>query len=81
MQVNANGIPIDIPGQRKKVVKIQTSQKLHNEFKKYTKFVTMQGKEDGHDVIVIVPKAHPEYFELKAKKFRKIEEWDRREIS
>ncbi|RUL56485.1 hypothetical protein [Lysinibacillus antri] len=81
MQTNRNGIPLDVPRQRKKVTKIQITKNLQNDFNQFTKFVTMQGKEDGHVVTVIVPKAHPEYQELRAKKFRKIEEWDWRETS
>jgi hypothetical protein len=79
MQINANGIPVDIPGQRKKVAKIQTTKKLQNDFNQFTKFATMAGVEDGCKVTVIVPMGHKDFKTLLAQGFKVIDVWNRRD--
>lgn len=80
MQMTKHGIPIDIPGQRKKIGRITTSQTLHNDFNKFNKFATMVGKEGGFPVTVIVPTMHPEFKQLKLQGFKVLEIWDKRDI-
>lgn len=80
MQVNANGIPVDIPRLRKKVTNIQTPKILHNDFLKFNRFATMLGYENGCSVTAVVPVAHPDYKVLKKQGFRILEVWDKCEI-
>ena len=76
MQMTKNGIPLHIPGQHKKVAKVQV-QKPHNDFNKFTKFATMSGREDGCYVTVIVPMGHLEFKEYLAQGFKVIDIWSK----
>lgn len=55
-----NGIPLDIPGQSKKLSKVQV-QKPQSEFNKFYKFATMVGFEEGCHVTAVVPMGHPDF--------------------
>ncbi len=80
MQVNANGIPIDIPRQRKKApttIKFSVSK----DFYRFKRFATMVGYEDGCNVTATVPMGHPEFKLLLAQGYKVIDIWDRRDIA
>lgn len=78
MQMTKNGIPIDVPGQRKKVP--TTSRfKAHRDFYKFKTYATLIGFEDGYKVTVTVPLKHPEFKNYISKGFKVIEVWDRRD--
>lgn len=75
---NKNGIPVDIPGQR--FTKPQATPKkhfVHKDYHKYSVFLTMQGYELGHRVIVVVPQNHKDVKALKKQGFHIIERWTR----
>ncbi|WP_400194646.1 hypothetical protein [Lysinibacillus telephonicus] len=80
MQMTKNGIPIDIPSQRKKA---PTTKKFnaHKDFYKFKRFATMVGYEDGCNVIATVPMGHPEFKALLKQGYRVIDIWDRRDIA
>ncbi|QCR33152.1 hypothetical protein [Lysinibacillus sp. SGAir0095] len=73
-----NGIPLDIPGQRKKTTKVQVVQKPRNDYNKYNTFATMSGFENRCYVTAIVPTMHPEFKVLKKQGYRVLEVWDKR---
>lgn len=75
-----NGIPLDIPGQRKKVGKVQVIQTPQSDYIVYNKFATMVGFEDGCTVTAIVPVAHPEFKAMKKQGYRVVEVWDKRNV-
>ncbi|WP_346235704.1 hypothetical protein MKY04_09180 [Lysinibacillus telephonicus] len=80
MQMTKNGIPIDIPSQRKKA---PTTGKFSvpKDFYKFKRFATMVGFEEGCNVIATVPMGHPEFNNFINKGFKVIEVWDRRNIA
>jgi len=73
-----NGIPLDIPGQRKKVSKIQVA-KQRNDFNKFTKFATMVGFEDGCYVTAVVPMGHEDFKSFLAEGYKVIDVWNTRD--
>ena len=78
MQMTKNGIPLHIPGQHKKVAKVQVVQK-RNDFNEFTKFATMVGFEDGCRVAAVVPMGHPEFKEYLAQGYKVIDVWSDRQ--
>jgi len=74
-----NGIPIDIPGARKSVPKVNV-QKV-NEYNQYNVYVTMHKREDGQNIWTMVPLMHPDYKKLRQEGYRITEKWDKREVS
>lgn len=78
MQMTKNGIPIDIPSQRKKA---PTTGKFSvpKDFYKFKRFATLVGYEDGCNVTVTAPMGHPEFKELLAQGYQVIDIWDRRD--
>ncbi|BDH60109.1 hypothetical protein MTP04_02390 [Lysinibacillus sp. PLM2] len=81
MQINKNGIPLDIPGQQKKVSNIRTTQKLHNDFSEFNEYATMTGYEDGCFVTAVVPVKHPDFKKLISQGYRLVETWRKGEIA
>lgn len=79
MQFRKNGIPIDVPDQRKKVV--TKNFKGHEDFYRYKDFATLEGVEDGCRVTATAPIAHPEFKQLIGKGYRVIEKWKRSDIA
>lgn len=79
MQFRKNGIPIDVPDQRPKVV--TKTFKGHEDFYKYKKYATLTGFEDGCKVIATAPIEHPEFKKLLDKGYRVIETWKRSDIA
>lgn len=73
MQTNKHGIPI---AQQSKKQHFKTF-KPHPDFRKYKVFVTMVGYEDGCQVIIICPLAHPDFKKLKKAGYQVIEKWTR----
>lgn len=80
MQVSKNGIPIDIPKQRKKAP-TTNEFKAHNDFYRYKKYATLEGFEDGFRVTATAPIGHPDFKDLLAKKYRIVEKWERSDIA
>jgi hypothetical protein len=76
-----NGIPVDMPWQRKKTAKISTSKHLHNDFNKFNKYATMVGFEDGYAVTVVVPMGHKDFKLLQRQGFKIVDVWEKREIA
>lgn len=74
-----NGIPIDIPGARKQVIKAK-AQKIP-EYNQYNVYVTMFKRVDGQNVWTMVPLMHPDFKALKKEGYRITEKWDKREVS
>ncbi|MBD8026448.1 hypothetical protein H9636_07220 [Ureibacillus sp. Re31] len=79
MQFRKNGIPIDIPGQHKRV---STNHfKAHKDFYRYKDYATLEGLEEGFRVIATAPVAHPEFKNLLDRGYRVIETWKRSDIA
>ena len=74
MQTNKHGIPIvtTMP----KMQKYQTFMP-HPDYKKYQKYATLIGYEDGHKVIATCPVEHTDYEKLKKQGYKEIEQWTR----
>ena len=73
-----NGIPLDIPGQRKKLTKVKVVQS-RNDFNNFTKFATMVGFEDGCYVTAVVPMGHPDFKTFLAQGYKVIDIWNTRD--
>lgn len=73
-----NGIPLDIPVQRKKLSNVVVQKQ--NDYCKFNKFATMLGFEEDCIVTVVVPVAHPEFKKLKKQGYRVLEVWDKKEV-
>jgi|GEM_PF-1122468 len=70
-----NGIPIDIPGARKKVPKVKTQKSA--EYNKYKTFATMFKKENDNRIWATVPVAHKDFKSLKKEGFQIVEVWNK----
>lgn len=79
MQLNKNGIMVDIPGLRKRTTKI--IQKPRNDFTRYKTFATMIGYENGCNVTATVPVAHDDFKKLKQQGYKVVEVWEKGEIA
>ncbi|MFP7199716.1 hypothetical protein SFC08_01965 [Lysinibacillus halotolerans] len=80
MQITKHGIPIDIPGQRKKIPNTNAFKAL-KDFYRYKDYATLEGLEEGFRVIATAPVAHPEFKKLIDRGYRVIETWKRSDIA
>ncbi|MCT6815333.1 MAG: hypothetical protein M3043_02885 [Lysinibacillus fusiformis] len=74
-----NGIPIDIPAERKRAPKVNTQKPA--EYNHYNVYVTMFKREGNQNIWTMVPFMHPDYKKLRKEGYRITDKWDKREVS